>query len=499
MGRIDPSQGLAPPSIRKDLRAKQARHIINKTIPALLASNARARRGADSSELIADPAPYRAAVATGNSAVSRTEDADADAMYIKRKGQGRRKIKEPGSSTDGPMQESKSRNSRRSKSTTTTFLDQGISNLALHTTDPSAETRAKQCSIRIISTDTLTAVHILSTPHSKSSHKGRQNICILNMASPLRPGGGVLSGATSQEEFLCARTTLLPSLKESYYRLPEFGGIWTSDVLVFRNARALGDASGEMGVGERAWVDVISAGMLRFPELEDDDADVDVVKKLSKSDTLLVEKKMRAVLRIAQAKGVKKLVLGAWGCGAYGNPVGDIARAWKKVLTPNPGSSGGKKGRAGSTETWPNLEDVIFAISNRKMATAFAQAFDPRIDVETGLGDTVDDLDEDEEEDNVAEELRAKIAEMEGQISQVWNPDLKSRMGVILEGLRAQLRERESADGEESGRVARRESDGEGSGSEEEEDDEDEGGDGTEEEDEGDDNDEPEIVQVPKR
>src|SRR5690349_8786555 len=138
MGRIDPSQGLAPPSIRKDLRAKQARHIINKTIPALLASNARARRGADSSELIADPAPYRAAVATGNSTVSSTEDADADAMYIKRKGQGRRKIKEPGSSADGPMQESKSRNSRRSKSTTIAILDQGISNLALHTTDPSA-------------------------------------------------------------------------------------------------------------------------------------------------------------------------------------------------------------------------------------------------------------------------------------------------------------------------------------------------------------------------
>jgi len=38
------------------------------------------------------------------------------------------------------------------------------------------------------------------------------------MASPLRPGGGVLTGATSQEEFLCARTTLYPSLREKFYR-----------------------------------------------------------------------------------------------------------------------------------------------------------------------------------------------------------------------------------------------------------------------------------------
>ncbi|KAH7067475.1 hypothetical protein BKA63DRAFT_582351 [Paraphoma chrysanthemicola] len=523
MGRIDPSQGLAPPSIRKDLRAKQARHIINKTIPALLASNARARRGADASELIADPAPYRAAVATGNSAVSRTEDADADAGYVKRKGQGRRKIKEVGAGADAGVHESKSRNSRRSKSTTTASLDQGVSNLNLHanTTNPTPEDQVKECTIRIISTDTLTAAHILShstpAPASKTPHKSRQNICILNMASPLRPGGGVLSGATSQEEFLCARTTLLPSLKESYYRLPEFGGIWTSDVLVFRNAKTLGDGKGELGVGERGWVDVISAGMLRFPELEveegvvggkeggkDADGDGDVVKKLSKPDQILVEKKMRAVLRIAQGKGVKKLVLGAWGCGAYGNPVGDIARAWKKVLTPGSESSSGKKGRGGSSETWPNLEEIIFAISNRKMATTFAHAFDPQIDVEAGPGDAVNDLDdEDDEEDKVAEELRAKIAEMEGQISQVWNPDLKSRMGVILEGLRAQLREREDADGKESGRGAARESDGEGNDSEEEEEDADEDdndeedGDGSVERD--DDQDEDEAVQLSKR
>ena len=87
------------------------------------------------------------------------------------------------------------------------------------------------------------------------------------MASPLRPGGGVLTGATSQEEFLCARTTLLPSLRESFYRLPEIGAVFTHDVLVFRGSGSLADAGQELGPGERFWVDVVSAGMLRFPEL----------------------------------------------------------------------------------------------------------------------------------------------------------------------------------------------------------------------------------------
>ncbi|EMD87747.1 hypothetical protein COCC4DRAFT_143311 [Bipolaris maydis ATCC 48331] len=445
MGRTEKSQGLAPPAIRKDIRAKQARHIINKVVPALLASNARARRGVDSSELIADPDPNGASGRQGPSS-ARTES-DENAIYVKRKGQGRRKAKGneipdedivttagEGGKRDGSKPSSKGKNRKRNDS-----LDEGLSSLTFH---PSTLTSSppKSRTIRIIATDTLTAAHLLSHPVSKPSTKKPPNTCILNMASPLRPGGGVYLGATSQEEFLCARTTLLPSLKEQYYRLPEYGGIYTPDVLVFRSPGPLGDGHGELPPTERWYVDVVSAGMLRFPELEGEE---DEEKRLGRMDREVVERKIRGVLRIAEQKGVSRLVLGAWGCGAYGNPVRDVAEAFRKVL--DGGVAGSKKKSrdgAGGIENWSGIEEVVFAIANRKMAVDFAGAFGGGIEVEDGPG-AADEDDEDEEEDAVAEELRKKIQEMEGQISQVWNADLKARMTVILDGLKAQLRERE--------------------------------------------------------
>ena len=53
MGRVEPSHApLAQQSFRKDQRAKHARTTINKTIPHILASEARARKGVENARLI---------------------------------------------------------------------------------------------------------------------------------------------------------------------------------------------------------------------------------------------------------------------------------------------------------------------------------------------------------------------------------------------------------------------------------------------------------------
>ncbi|KAK1759931.1 hypothetical protein QBC47DRAFT_458118 [Echria macrotheca] len=159
------------------------------------------------------------------------------------------------------------------------------------TTPPKTQLNPPRISLR--ATTTLSAAHSLLTQQTTSSKKGKT--AVLNMASPLSPGGGFLNGATSQEEYLCMRTTLLPSLRDEFYRLPEVGCVYTPDVLVFR-----GDGDGDddqiLPKSERWFVDVLSAAMLRHPE-------VDGERYVHDKDRELVREKMRMAGRFAEAFG----------------------------------------------------------------------------------------------------------------------------------------------------------------------------------------------------
>merc|ERR1711948_92675 len=43
--------------------------------------------------------------------------------------------------------------------------------------------------------------------------------------------------------------------------------------------------------------------------------------------------RMRAVLHTARESGLPNLVLGAWGCGAFGNPPGKVAALFREQLS----------------------------------------------------------------------------------------------------------------------------------------------------------------------
>ncbi|KAK3320297.1 hypothetical protein B0T19DRAFT_446062 [Cercophora scortea] len=318
------------PGLSRTARAKHSHTLINKTVPSILRGNARARRGIEAVELIVDPPALTPSHETP---------------------------KETPPSTTVPSTAQQS---------------------------PTPKPR----SITLTTTSTLHAASTLTSPRTpKSNPTPPSRLAILNMASPLRPGGGVLTGATSQEESLCRRTTLYPSLHEHFYRLPEVGAIYTPDVLVFHSSSSSPDQTVIDDKKDWFFVDVVTASMLRFPELEGDDGDDEEAggrRYAEQKDREMVVRKMTAVMRILRAKGVGKVVLGAWGCGAYGNPIGEIARAWKRVLLGGPvhGKQKGKakaKGReqdavGSSGEMWDGLE-VVFAINDAKMAEAFARAF----------------------------------------------------------------------------------------------------------------------------
>ncbi|RFU77693.1 tigr02452 family [Trichoderma arundinaceum] len=185
------------------------------------------------------------------------------------------------------------------------------------------------------------------------------------MASPLRPGGGVLTGATSQEEWLCSRTTLYPSLREEFYRLPEVGAIYTPDVLV---CKMWDSEASDLKPADQFFIDVITAAMLRLPDVERNQDGEAMYSEQKDRDTVL--RKMRCVMRILKSQRVNRVVLGAWGCGAYGNPVEEIATAWRRVLL------GPKSKKVDRGEVYDDLE-VVFAIKDEAMAKKFARIFGP--------------------------------------------------------------------------------------------------------------------------
>lgn len=372
MGRTEPTVVLPPAAFRRDVRAKQAKATINRTIPALLASNTRARRGVDAAELIADPSLNSPA------------------------GSPKTKDKVAASAPQQPLR------------------------------------------IRLQVTDSLSAAAELAKRNTNSNGK----VAVLNMASPLVPGGGFVNGATSQEEFLCLRTTLYPSLKDSFYRLPEIGAVYTPDVLVFRDKDA-----NDLNKKDRFFVDVVSAGMLRFPDVEEapgdgntDSGSVGQSLYVHSKDRELAIKKMRAVMRILQVKGARRVVMGAWGCGAYGNPVGEVAKAWKRVLFGEKRKK--KAGKAQMPESWDGIEEVVFAVSQRRTAVEFARHFGGNLVVEDNGQEDIDDTDAGEDSSHAVQELRSKITELEGQITQVRSTHLRAGLESVLEGLRKQLEDK---------------------------------------------------------
>ncbi|KAK4630843.1 hypothetical protein CLAFUW4_02863 [Fulvia fulva] len=244
-------------------------------------------------------------------------------------------------------------------------------------TGPAASAFRDDLAIRVIGRDTLqVAAHLSERPYaSKRTTDGRKasderpNVTIHNMASLTRPGGAFITGGNSQEEFLCARTTLYASLFDDFYALPDIGGIFTPDVLVFRDFDGM-----ELPKRSRYFINVISAGVSRHPEnrgrYDGREESCSCGVSYCDRDRDIMTRKMKAVLRIAQSNGTRQLVLGAWGCGGLKHPVKEVAKLWRKVIAGSP------RQRRPNAEQWDGIDEVIFAIPDPTHAREFRHVFD---------------------------------------------------------------------------------------------------------------------------
>jgi len=160
--------------------------------------------------------------------------------------------------------------------------------------------------------------------HRRHQAKGR-NVVSLNFASATSPGGGFLSGARAQEEYLCRSSALYLTFRDCpMYRYHREKGnclysdamIYSPDVPVFR-----GDDHGLLPTPYLASF-ITSAAPL--------------TKHLHPEELVhipeILRTRIRKILTVAQEHGHDSLVLGAWGCGAFGNDGSQVSAFFKQAL-----------------------------------------------------------------------------------------------------------------------------------------------------------------------
>lgn len=170
----------------------------------------------------------------------------------------------------------------------------------------------------------------------KAKEWADENCLVLNMASFYSAGGGVEVGQRAQEEELCRRSTLILSLykysSQKYstfdidaptrfkYPIPEFGGIYSPSVVVYKSHNSYSPLDNPIKCS------VVSVAAVKNPEINKKTG------KLENKYAVVMAGKIRTILRIAVKYKHHKLVLGAFGCGAYHNPPEHVALIFKEVL-----------------------------------------------------------------------------------------------------------------------------------------------------------------------
>lgn len=158
-------------------------------------------------------------------------------------------------------------------------------------------------------------------------------VAVLNFANPHYPGGGVTQGAMAQEECLCRSSNLYPCLSsdnvfEEYYQIHrtqtdyDFSDrlIYSPGITVFKD-----DAPVPQLLNPEDWfqVDVVTCAAPFLAKRRY--VNPTVLRNLFKS-------RIRNILEAAIENEIEVLILGAFGCGAFGNPPEVVARAFREVL-----------------------------------------------------------------------------------------------------------------------------------------------------------------------
>nr|WP_042183485.1 TIGR02452 family protein [Kibdelosporangium sp. MJ126-NF4]CEL15547.1 FIG01123153: hypothetical protein [Kibdelosporangium sp. MJ126-NF4]CTQ98213.1 FIG01123153: hypothetical protein [Kibdelosporangium sp. MJ126-NF4] len=177
----------------------------------------------------------------------------------------------------------------------------------------------------------------------------------LVFASARNPGGGFLNGAQAQEESVARGSALYPCLRAAgdfyaHHRAHDDltysdRVIYSPDVPVFR------DDKGAL-LAEPYPVSFLTAAA------PNRGAVLRTQPERAKDIPVVLLRRATRVLHVAAAHGHKRLILGAWGCGVFGNEPTTVADVFLTALRNN-----------------PYFDHVVFAVLDRQAGTPTLAAF----------------------------------------------------------------------------------------------------------------------------
>ena len=185
----------------------------------------------------------------------------------------------------------------------------------------------RRCGFTVSNNDSFAAAIHMSNDYL--FNKGHDKLLVLNFANPEDPGGGVRGGAKAQEEDLCRKSTLLASLestdaKEMYEHNRTQSFVLSSDYMILTpNVEIFRDENDGL-LKESILVSVLSAAA---PDISDGFEGISM-----ENIEEIFYKRIMGVLQVATTYEYKHLVLGAWGCGAFGNDANLVARLFYKAF-----------------------------------------------------------------------------------------------------------------------------------------------------------------------
>lgn len=161
------------------------------------------------------------------------------------------------------------------------------------------------------------------------SGKKANNILVLNFANPVNPGGGVRRGAMAQEEDLCRKSSLLLSLEsnqaQQYYKYNRSLNTYMgSDAMILTpNVEIIRDVNGEL-LDESLIVSVMTCAAPMIAQ--------GMEGQSYEQYQELFYNRICGMLKCAAYWGYEVLVLGAFGCGAFGNDAKLVSDLFYKAL-----------------------------------------------------------------------------------------------------------------------------------------------------------------------